>query len=117
MVTAIIWKGAVNVTELLEFLSGIPVGSVGFAGLVTLAIVLIFRGEIVPRSTLEAMRTDRDAIIAAKNEENAMLKEAYKMSEQARATGAAADTELLELGRTTVHLLESIHDRANGIIS
>lgn len=76
--------------------------------------MLIFRGDIVPKSTLEAMRTDRDAIIAAKAEENEMLKQAYVMSEKARATSAEAEKELLELGRTTVHLLQSIRERANG---
>lgn len=100
--------------ELIELLKTIPLGGISFAGLVTMAIVLIFRGEIVPKSTVEAMRTDRDTIIAAKNAENDMLKEAYKMSEQARYVGAEADKELLELGRTTVHLLQSIHERAWG---
>jgi F0F1-type ATP synthase membrane subunit b/b' len=104
------------VTEFINLLSSLPIGGISFGGLVTLAIILIFKGEIVPKSTLEAMRTDRDAIIEAKNEENTMLKEAYKLSEQARATGAEADKELLELGRTTVHLLESIHERANGVV-
>jgi hypothetical protein len=63
------------------------------------------------------MREDRNAIISAKNAENEMLKEAYRMSEQARYTSADADKELLELGRTTVHLLQSIHERANGVES
>lgn len=101
--------------EVLELLKGLPFGGISFAGLVTLAIVLIFRGEIVPKATLEAMRADRDAIIASKNEECNNYKEAYRLSEQARLTGAEADKELLELGRTTVHLLESIHEKANGV--
>lgn len=103
--------------ELTEFLSNLPYGDIGFAGLVTLAIVLIFRGDIVPRSTVEAMRADRDAIITATKEENKMLKEAYKMSEEARKIGAEADKELLELGRTTVHLLQSIKEKANEVRS
>lgn len=104
-------------SELTNFLSNLPYGDIGFAGLVALAIVLIFRGDIVPKSTVEAMRTDRDAIITATKEENKMLKEAYKFSEEARKVGAEADKELLELGRTTVHLLESIHQRANEVRS
>lgn len=101
--------------QLTNFLSNLPYGDIGFAGLVALAIVLIFRGDIVPRSTVEAMRTDRDLIITSYREENKMLKDAYAMSEEARRIGAEADKELLELGRTTVHLLQSIHERANEV--
>lgn len=100
--------------ELLALLKVIPVGGISFAGLVSFAVVLIFRGEIVPKKTLDSMREDRDTIISAKNEEIEMLKEAYRMSEQARSTSDDADKELLELGRTTVHLLESIHEKAHG---
>jgi hypothetical protein len=101
--------------ELIELLGHIPFGGISFAGLVTLAIVLIFRGDIVPKSTLEAMRTDRDAIITSKNEEVVMLKEAYRLSEEARRTDAETDKELLELARTTVHLLQSIKQQANAV--
>lgn len=103
--------------EILELLKGVPLGGISFAGLVAWAIILIFRGDIVPRSTLDAMRTDRDAIIAAKTAECETLREAYRISEEARLTGLEADKELLELGRTTVHLLQSIHEKANGVTS
>lgn len=101
--------------ELIDLLSKLPVGGLGFGGIVSLAIILIFKGEIVPKSTVDAMRTDRDAIIAEKNDQNNMLKEAYKLSEQARLTGAEADKELLEMAHITVHLLESIHERAQRV--
>jgi hypothetical protein len=91
--------------ELIEVLRGLPVGGISFGALVSLTIVLILKGEIIPKSTYEAM-------IKGKEEENVMLKEAYRMSEKARETSAVADQELLELGRTTVHMLESIHQLA-----
>lgn len=103
--------------EIIEVLKHLPYGDFGFAGLVVLAIVLIFQGKIVPQSTLEAMRSDRDIIITAKTEEAETWKEAYQLSEEARSTSAEADRELLELGRTTVHLLKSIHERAQGVQS
>jgi hypothetical protein len=106
-------KGGRLVNELVDLLGRLPIGGISFGGLVTLAIILIFKGEIVPKSTLEAMRTNYTEVIAAKNEQVDQLKEAYKMSELARTTGAEADKELLELGRTTVHLLESIHEQAH----
>lgn len=98
----------------VEIFKGLPLGGIGFAGLVSLAIILIFRGDIVPKSTVDSMRLDRDAMISAKNAEIEMVREAYRMSEKARATSTAADIELLELGRTTVHLLQSIHEKAEG---
>lgn len=103
--------------ELVNLLSGVPVGGLSFGALVTLAIVLIFRGDIVPKSTVDAMRADRDAIIKAAKEENDMLKEAYRMSEEARRIGAENDKELLILGQTTVRLLESINKRADEVRS
>lgn len=99
--------------ELIEVLKDLPVGGLSFGGLVTMAIVLIFKGEIVPKSTLEAMRANYDAVITAKDEQVNMLKEAYGLSEKARTATVEDNKELLEMGRTTVHLLESIHERAN----
>lgn len=98
----------------MQLLSQLPIGGIGLGSLVTLVLVLIFKGELVPKSTLEARRADWDAVIEAKNQDIEMLKEAYTMSEKARQINAESDKELLELGRTTVHLLESIHERANG---
>jgi hypothetical protein len=96
----------------VELLGSMPLSDIGFAGIVTLAIVLILRGQLVPKSTVDEMRKDRDAIIASKSEEADNWREAYKVSEEARAVSTDADRELLELGRTTVHLLQSIHERA-----
>jgi hypothetical protein len=44
------------VTEFINLISGLPIGGISFGGLVTLAIILIFKGEIVPKSTLEARK-------------------------------------------------------------
>ena len=100
--------------EVIELLKGVSLGDVGFPGLVTLFIVLIFKGLVVPRSTLELLQASTSAIIAAKNEENQMLKDAYVMSEEARKVESSTDREVLELSRTAVHLLQSIHERAHG---
>ncbi len=99
--------------EILEVLKDLPVGGLSFGGLVTMAIVLIFKGEIVPKSTLEAMRANYTAVIAAKDEQVNMLKEANSLSQQSLSAALTDNKELLEMGRTTVHLLESIHERAD----
>lgn len=98
--------------EVLELLKGLPFGGISFAGLVTLAIVLIFKGEIVPKSTMVEIRTGRDTIIASKDSENTVLKQANELLGQAIKTNSEADAEILELGRTTVQLLRSIQDQA-----
>lgn len=70
-------------------------------GLLTLAIVLILRGALVPRSTLEMLRADKDrevemykAIISARD---ALIKEQQ---------GQIA--MLLEAGRTTQRVIEAL---------
>lgn len=100
--------------EILELLRGLPVGGISFAGIVSVCILMIFRGDIIPKSTLEKLQASSDAMIKMKTDENEMLKNAYSLSEQARELDAKNIPELLELGRTTVHLLNSIHDRAHG---
>jgi hypothetical protein len=92
----------------LEMLKGFPIGDVGAIGLVVMVVVLIFKGEIIPRTTYENMLKSKDA-------ENDMLKEAYRMSEAARATSAETDKELLELSKLTVHIVQSIQAKANGV--
>jgi len=98
------------VEAFLELLKGLPIGDIGAIGLVVMVVVLIFKGEIIPRTTYENM-------LRAKDTENDMLKEAYKMSEAARAISADTDKELLELSRLTVHIVKSIQEQAkvNGV--
>jgi hypothetical protein len=100
------------VNELIEVLKTLPVGGLSFGGLVTLAIILIFKGEIIPKSTHDSMRANYDAIISSKDDQITMLKEAYVLSEKARISSVEDNQELLEIGRTTIHLLESINARA-----
>jgi len=98
------------VEAFLELLKGLPFGDIGAVGLVVMVVVLIFKGEIIPRPTYENM-------LKAKDGEIDMLKEAYRMSEAARAISADTDKELLELSRLTVHIVKSIQAQAqaNGV--
>lgn len=95
-------------TDIVAILKSLPIGGVSFGGLVSLAIVLLFRGDLLPRSSVEK-------IVQSKDDQIHTLTSALEISEKARTTGAEADKELLELGRTTVHLLESIHDKADEV--
>lgn len=80
-----------------EFLAVVRVDQVALAGLVTLAVVLLYRGLLVPRTTLEDARNDRDA-----------WKAAYLESEKARSVLMTQNGELLEVARTANQILRSL---------
>lgn len=73
------------------------VGQVGIGGLLTLAVWLIFTGRLVPRSVVDDIRRERDD-----------WKDAARESEAARAEDRAQVRELLEVARTTEHVLTSL---------
>lgn len=83
-----------------EFLKGIPpeifTGG-GFASLVFLSVWLIFTGRLVPRSTHEETRSDRDA-----------WRTAFETSEQARQKQAEQLDDLLESAKATERLMTAI---------
>lgn len=77
----------------------------GVSGLLALAVVLILRGSLVPRSTLEMVRTDRDREV-----------ETYKAVISARDDTIKAQQEqiamLLEGSRTTQRVIEALPEAA-----
>lgn len=77
----------------------------GATGLLTLAIVLILRGNLVPRSTLEMVRADKErevetykAVINARDETIKALQRQVDM--------------LLEASRTTQRVIEALPEAA-----
>lgn len=87
---------------------GLSVADLGPVGLITLAIVLILFGRLIPRSTYRDLMTDRD-----------YWREAYHLAEKARAEQANQVTELLEHARFTAdfirampHPTDTEHDEA-----
>lgn len=69
----------------------------GLSGLLALVVLLILTGRLVPRSTLQDVRDERDTWRAAHME-----------SEAARQAEREQVTELLELSRTAGHVLTSL---------
>lgn len=98
--------------EVLEILKGIPVGGISFASLVAYFILQIFQGNIIPGKQYERLEAGWKNTIDQLKEDNGMLKEAYRISEAARESGAEDIKQLLVLAQTTVHLLESVKERA-----
>lgn len=81
----------------VDELAGLSVFQGGAAGLVTLIVVLILTGRLVPRRTYEDMREERDTWRAA-----------HKVSEEARHLEQEHTGELLELSRTAIPLLRAL---------
>lgn len=43
-----------------DVLSGLPIGEISYPALIGLVVILIIRGDIVPRRTLDAVTKERD---------------------------------------------------------
>lgn len=76
--------------------------AIGTTGLLTLGVLLIFFGRLVPSSTV-------DRVIASKDAEIALWKAAYERSESAHVLKDQQIAALTDAGRTTTHVLEAMH--------
>lgn len=80
-------------------------GGVGFAGLITLAVWLIFTGRLVPRSSVDSLRADWTATMEGKDVQIQDWKQtAYRALDTVAALGKQND-ELLEGSRTIIRAL------------
>ena len=95
-------------------LLGINVAQGGAVALVTLVVLLIYGGRLVPRSVVEDVRKDRDDRIQALVAERDAWREAYRESETARMESQSQVGELLELSRTAEHVLRAIRGEVHG---
>lgn len=89
---------------LQEFAAVIRIDQVALAGIVTLVIILILRGGLVPRSILDDRTSERDA-----------WKKAYVESEKARGVLVVQNGELLEVARTANHIIASLPGGDSGV--
>ena len=80
-----------------EWLDGLPVGGLSAAAILGIAVLMILRGQLVPRRTHDEVRTDRDTWRAA-----------WEASEEARRVQAQQLGELLELAKTTDHFIRAL---------
>lgn len=79
--------------------------TIGATGLLALAVILIFRGSLVPKSTVDQMRRDKDEAIQ-------MWRTAY---EKSQAAGELKDRQidtLLEATRTTSAVVTAVQEAA-----
>lgn len=82
----------------------IRIDQVALAGIVTLVVILILRGHLVPRSVLQDRTVERDA-----------WKKAYVESEKARGVLVVQNGELLEVARTANHIIASLPGGENSV--
>ena len=76
---------------------GLSVAEAGPTAILTLVVLLVLTGRLVPRSTLTDMRDERD-----------MWREAHAKSEAAREQERDQTDELLEMARLGNQLLSSL---------
>ncbi len=93
---------------------GVNIAQGGAIALVTLVVLLIYRGRLVPRSVLDDVRTDRDARVAELVAERNAWREAYRESETARVEAQNQVGELLELSRVADRVLRAIRGEVPG---
>lgn len=84
--------------------------TLGATGLLTLVVLLVLWGRLVPRSVLEDLIKDKDAQID-------VWKAAYERSEKARDIQRQQLSDLLEMARTTTHVIQAIPQAAASVNS
>ncbi len=77
----------------------------GATGILTVVVLSVLWGKLVPRATLDDLRQDKDQQIQT-------WREAYQKSEEAREIMRGQITELLQLARTTTHVMNAVQEAA-----
>ncbi|MGW2739137.1 hypothetical protein ACWC4D_33680 [Streptomyces sp. NPDC001288] len=94
--------------------AGLNVAQGGAIAILALAVLLILRGHLVPRSVLEDVRKDRDDRLAELSAERDKWRDAHKESEAARVEAQSQVGELLELSRTADYVLRALRGEVHG---
>jgi hypothetical protein len=87
-------------------IEGVSIIGLTPAGLLLLAVLMVFTGRLVPRATLRDTQIERDK-----------WRQAYEGERDARAISDAQTRELLEVAKTSRQLLESVYTNSEKIKS
>lgn len=79
--------------------------SLGVGGLIVLTVVLILRGYLVPKTTVDQRMADKD-------EQITMWRTAYERADRALLLKDKQIEALLEGARTTTHVVEALSEAA-----
>ena len=97
--------------DVLAFLAQPGTNQVALGALVTLMVVSLLRGWVVPRAVMVDRIADKDAQILLLTSERDTLREAYAKSEEGRAELTRQNSALVEGGETTNRLIETLRSR------
>jgi hypothetical protein len=92
----------------------LPWANIGATGVLALVVLMILRGAIVPRSTLDDVRADRDARLEEKQREIDALRKTMEDLGTAGVEQSMQITTLLEVARTAQHVLVSLPEVKRG---
>lgn len=95
-------------------LLGINIAQGGAVALLTLVVLLILLGRLVPRRTLEDVRADRNERLAELLADRDKWRDAFLESEVGRVEAQRQAGELLELSRTAAHALTILRGEVPG---
>lgn len=98
--------------EIERLLAGLPLDALGAGGLVTLAVVALFRAWIVPGSMVNELKAVRDDRIRELIEERTELRAAAAAKEETLRELVAQNSELLEVARASNVLLRALTEAA-----
>jgi len=92
----------------MQELAGIPLAALTPAALLSLVVLLVLTGRLVPRRTIDDLRADKDASDAALRAEADKWRTAW-MEELGRSDALQGQNkELLELARTAVPVIQAL---------
>lgn len=94
--------------DVLTFFTKLPMDQVALGALVTLMVISLLRGLVVPRSVLVDRMLDKDKQNELLATERDAWKTAYNQSELSRQELMRQNSDLIEAGQTTNRLLESL---------
>lgn len=89
----------------MDLISTLPIGSLGAGGILTVVVLLILRGALIPRSIHEDRIRDKDA-------ELAYYRTALDRECQRGDIMTAQVETLMEVASTTEHVLTSLSEAA-----
>ncbi|MFR0354182.1 hypothetical protein [Streptomyces sediminimaris] len=98
-------------------LLGLSPTDIGAAALVGVIVLLVLRGQLVPRRQLEDLRADKDRQIDDLRAERDTWRQAHAVSEEARRESQDQAGELLELSRTAGYFFAALPRAAREVSS
>jgi hypothetical protein len=85
----------------VDLISTLPIGSLGATGILAVVVLLILRGNLIPRSVHEDRIRDKDAEVS-------YYQQALEREQRRGDVLAAQNETLMEVGKTAEHVLNSL---------